>query len=146
MPLLELDPSEKAFSVLSPSQEKESKHEFANEAETAIFRNTEGGYSARTPVGGASGLRGVRHARVVSTVFYRWQKAFFENGHVAFERQGADPVIRKSAKKIDRLERKLQQKDTTVRAEPMAEYIAAKKPLGKTDWSLGRIAQAGCCG
>jgi transposase-like protein len=64
------------------------------------------------------------------TVFYRWQKAFFENGHVAFERQGADPVIRKSAKKIDRLERKLQQKDTVL-AELMAEYVAAKKTLGE---------------
>jgi transposase-like protein len=63
------------------------------------------------------------------TVFYRWQKDLFEGGHVVFERRGADPVVRTAEKKIDKLERKLQQKDTVL-AELMAEYVAVKKTLG----------------
>jgi len=62
-------------------------------------------------------------------VFYRWQKQFFESGHIVFERGAGDPVARKAAKKIGRLERKLQQKDTVL-AELMAEYVAVKKTLG----------------
>ena len=62
-------------------------------------------------------------------VFYRWQKQFFESGHVVFERGGSDPLTRKAEKKIDKLERKLQQKDMVL-AELMAEYVAVKKTLG----------------
>lgn len=69
-----------------------------------------------------------RHA-LHPNMFYRWQKQFFESGHIVFERGGGDPVARKAAKKIDKLERKLQQKDTVL-AELMAEYVAVKKTLG----------------
>ena len=62
-------------------------------------------------------------------VFYRWQKEFFENGHVVFERRGSDPVARKAEKTIDKLEAKLQRKDTVL-AELMAEYVAVKKKYG----------------
>ena len=62
-------------------------------------------------------------------LFYRWQKEFFEGGHVVFERRGSDPVVRQAAKKIDKLESKLQQKDMVL-AELMAEYVAVKKKLG----------------
>ena len=63
------------------------------------------------------------------TVFYRWQKEFFEGGHLAFGRRGSDPAARQAEKKIDKLERKLQQKDSVL-AELMAEYVAVKKTLG----------------
>ncbi len=62
-------------------------------------------------------------------VFYRWQKDLFEGGYLVFERRGADPVARAAERKIDRLEHKLQQKDTVL-AELMAEYVAVKKTLG----------------
>lgn len=62
-------------------------------------------------------------------LFYRWQKEFFEGGHVVFERRGSDPAARKAEKKITKLERKLQQKDSVL-AELMAEYVAVKKTLG----------------
>ena len=70
-------------------------------------------------------------------VFYRWQKEFFEGGHVVFERRGSDPAARKAEKKIGRLERKLQQKDSVL-AELMAECVSVKKRLGTTKRGLGR--------
>jgi transposase len=63
------------------------------------------------------------------TLFYRWQKEFFEGGHLAFERGGTDPAARQAERRIDKLERKLQQKDSVL-AELMAEYVAVKKTLG----------------
>lgn len=63
------------------------------------------------------------------TLFYRWQKEFFEGGHLVFERKGSDPAARKSEKTIDRLERKLQEKDSVL-AELMAEYVSVKKKFG----------------
>ena len=62
-------------------------------------------------------------------LFYRWQKQFFESGHLVFERGGSDPAARQAEKKIARLERKLQQKDAVL-GELMAEYVAVKKTLG----------------
>ena len=62
-------------------------------------------------------------------VFYRWQKDLFESGHLVFERRGTDPMARTAERKIDKLERKLQQKDSVL-AELMAEYVAVKKTLG----------------
>ena len=64
------------------------------------------------------------------TVFYRWQKDLFESGHTVFERRGSDPAARTAERKIDKLERKLQQKDMVL-AELMAEYVAVKKTLGE---------------
>src|ERR1700681_1660379 len=65
------------------------------------------------------------------TVFYRWQKEFFENGVSAFQaqerplRQGEE-----KQKRIDFLEKKVQTKDEVL-AELMAEHIALKKSLGE---------------
>jgi transposase-like protein len=63
------------------------------------------------------------------TVFYRWQKSFFEGGAAAFE-------SRKNSEK-QRLEKKLavlEQKLTTkneVLSELMEEHVALKKSLGE---------------
>ncbi|MDX9981303.1 MAG: transposase [Lentisphaeria bacterium] len=62
-------------------------------------------------------------------MFYRWQKEFFEGGHVVFERRGADPAARQAELKIEKLERKLREKDEVL-GELMAEYVAVKKTLG----------------
>ena len=59
------------------------------------------------------------------TVFYRWQKEFFENGAAAFQtsnRHSRQP----EQERIERLEKKIQTKDEVL-AELMAEHMALKK-------------------
>ena len=62
------------------------------------------------------------------TVFYRWQKEFFENGASAFEKINAN---RKKAeqKRIAQLEAKLQTKNEVL-SELMEEHVQLKKDLG----------------
>src|SRR5881628_3085021 len=63
------------------------------------------------------------------TVFYRWQKEFFENGAAAFQTKGrADHQVEQE--RIEFLEKKIQRKDEVL-AELMAEHIALKKELGE---------------
>lgn len=59
------------------------------------------------------------------TVFYRWQKEFFENGAFAFE-QKARPNHSAEQERIAYLEKKIQTKDEVL-AELMAEHVALKK-------------------
>ena len=62
-------------------------------------------------------------------IFYRWQKQFFENGILAFQR----PIGAKSnglEKKVEVLEQKLTQKNEVL-AELMEEHVALKKSLGE---------------
>ncbi len=63
------------------------------------------------------------------TVFYRWQKEFFENGAAAFQTKTRD---RRPAEqeRIARLEQKIRTKDEVL-AELMAEHVALKKSLGE---------------
>lgn len=65
------------------------------------------------------------------TVFYGWLKAFFENGHAAFEngRKGKGVEDAKD-KKIEQLEAKLQRKNEVL-AELMEEHTLLKKELGE---------------
>jgi len=63
------------------------------------------------------------------TVFYRWQKEFFENGAAAFQGQGR-PDQQAEQQRIEFLEKKIQTKDEVL-AELMAEHIALKKSLGE---------------
>ena len=62
------------------------------------------------------------------TVFYRWQKEFFENGVAAFEK---DNNLQKKAeqKRIDQLEAKLQAKNEVL-SELMEEHVRLKKERG----------------
>ena len=66
------------------------------------------------------------------TVFYRWQKEFFENGAAAFENSGKRRKAADNGKdrKIARLEEKLQQKNEVL-AELMQEYVQLKKERGE---------------
>ena len=67
--------------------------------------------------------------RLQPTVFYRWQREFFENGAAAFQsskKKGKDS----KDKKIENLEKKLQVKNEVL-SELMEEHIKVKKSLGE---------------
>ena len=64
------------------------------------------------------------------TVFYRWQKEFFEKGVMAFS-DTRDPRSAKLEKKVNELEDKLSRKHEVL-SELMEEHIALKKRLGVT--------------
>ena len=67
------------------------------------------------------------------TVFYRWQKEFFENGAAAFQTKNRSKNRshrQPEQERIERLEKKIQTKDEVL-AELMAEHIALKKSLGE---------------
>lgn len=63
------------------------------------------------------------------TVFYRWQKEFFENGAVAFQSKVRSTQAAEQ-ERIAYLEKKIQRKDEVL-AELMGEHIALKKELGE---------------
>ena len=75
------------------------------------------------------------------TVFYRWQKEFFENGAAAFE-QKARPNHSAEEERIAYLEKKIQMKDEVL-AELMAEHVTLKKRLGNSERGLGSARHAG---
>ncbi len=76
-----------------------------------------------------------------STVFYRWQKEFFENGAAAFQQRGRTND-QAEQERIAHLERKIQTKDEVL-AELMAEHVALKKRVGDSDQGLGSARYAG---
>src|SRR5215470_4975738 len=63
------------------------------------------------------------------TVFYRWQKEFFENGASAFEQKRPNNHSAEQ-ERIAYLEKKIQTKDEVL-AELMAEHVALKKEIGE---------------
>ena len=63
------------------------------------------------------------------TVFYRWQKKFFENGAAVFGQQ-SDKNGDQLQKRITRLEEKLTVKNEVL-SELMEEHLALKKSLGE---------------
>ena len=64
------------------------------------------------------------------TVFYRWQKEFFENGAAAFQPK-THPNHQAEQQRIELLEKKIQTKDEVL-AELMAEHLALKKSFGES--------------
>ena len=64
------------------------------------------------------------------TVFYRWQKEFFENGAAAFQRQGRRQQGDQQTKRIEELEAKLRRKNEVL-SELMEEHIQLKKEFGE---------------
>ena len=66
------------------------------------------------------------------TQVYGWLKEFFENGHAAFDNgRKSKSVEDANHHKIERLEAKLQRKDSVL-AELMEEHVLLKKSLGET--------------
>ena len=99
---------------------KERKH-YAAEEEVAILRRH---LVEQVPVSELCDKLGLQ-----PTVFYRWQKEFFENGAAAFQKKGR-PDHPAEQERIAYLERKIQTKDEVL-AELMAEHVALKKSLGE---------------
>lgn len=63
------------------------------------------------------------------SLFYVWQKQFFENGEAAFSKdQSAEQ--RDLEKKVEHLEARLAKKDAVI-AEVTGEYVKLKKELGE---------------
>jgi transposase len=78
----------------------------------------------RTPISDLCDQHGIH-----PTMFYRWQKQFFENGAAAFEsrrRRAGDAKDRR----ITLLEQKLQRKNEVL-SELMEEHLILKKELGE---------------
>lgn len=67
--------------------------------------------------------------KIKPSVFYHWQKVFFENGVNAFQSR-RDKHERQDQEKIGKLEEKLKKKDEVL-GELMEEYVVLKKSLGE---------------
>lgn len=69
-----------------------------------------------------------------ATQYYTWQKQFFENGALAFERRTNASNERRQkdaqSRKIEQLEDKLRKKNEVV-AELLEEHVQLKKELGE---------------
>lgn len=70
-----------------------------------------------------------READIQPTVFYRWVDKLFKQGAQVFERGEGDGGRRAEQEKIEKLEKKLQQRDE-VMAELMHEHVQLKKAVG----------------
>ena len=66
--------------------------------------------------------------RLAPNLFYRWQKAFFENGAAAFERDNGTEV-RRLKDRVEALQTRLAHKDEVI-AEIMESHVQLKKKLG----------------
>ncbi len=66
------------------------------------------------------------------TVFYRWQKEFFENGAAAFARKSKAQKKQENqqARKMEDLEAKLVRKNEVL-SELMEEHVKLKKEIGE---------------
>src|SRR5213593_5012674 len=99
---------------------KERKH-YTAEEKVAILRRH---LLDKVPVSDLCEELGVQ-----PTVFYRWQKEFFENGAAAFE-QKRPTNHSADQERIAYLQKKIQTKDEVL-AELMAEHVALKKGIGE---------------
>jgi len=66
---------------------------------------------------------------VSPTLFYTWQKQFFENGAAAFAKE-ASAEQRALERKVDELRQRLTQKDRII-AKVTEEFVKTKKELGE---------------
>jgi transposase-like protein len=63
------------------------------------------------------------------TIFYRWQKEFFEHGAAAFDKKSGKRE-KKLEEKVSKLQEKISDKDEVI-AEIMEAHIQLKKNLGE---------------
>ena len=100
----------------------ERKHYIAEEKVAIVRRHL----LDKVPVSELCGEKGLK-----PTVFYRWQKEFFENGAAAFQsKERPSRQVEEKQKRIEFLEKKVQRKDEVL-AELMGEHVALKKSLGE---------------
>ena len=106
---------------------KKTRKRFTAQEKVAILRLH---LLEHTPVSDLCDRHGIH-----PTMFYRWQKEFFENGSAALE-----PRSRRASDAKDRqiatLQQKLQRKHEVL-SELMEEHVNLKKSLGNSEWSLG---------
>ena len=63
------------------------------------------------------------------SVYYRWQKQFFEGGEKAFTPPNERQAVKQLKQEVDELEAKLARKDEVL-GEVMEEYVTLKKRHG----------------
>ena len=68
--------------------------------------------------------------KINPSLFYQWQRTFFENGVRAFEGSGNARSETKLEKQVEALESRLQRKHEVL-CELMEEHIRLKKELGE---------------
>ncbi len=68
--------------------------------------------------------------KINPSLFYQWQRTFFENGSRAFEGSGNGRSESKLEKEVEALEARLQRKHEVL-SELMEEHIRLKKDLGE---------------
>ena len=110
----------------SPIKLMERTHEEATEA---IRAGREGRHPAAAFAGEGAISKLCDEVGLQPTVFYRWQKEFFENGAAAFE-QRRPTNHSAEQERIAYLQKKIQTKDEVL-AELMAEHVALKKDIGE---------------
>ena len=102
---------------------RRERKQYSGEEKVAILRRH---FLEKVPVSALCEELGLQ-----PTVFYRWQKEFFENGAAAFQsKERPSRQVEERQKRIELLEKKVQNKDEVL-AELMAEHIALKKSLGE---------------
>jgi transposase-like protein len=95
------------------------------EATEALHAGREGCHSEAAFDGRSADLDLCDELELQPTVFYRWQKEFFENGAAAFQQRGRTNH-QPEQERIAYLEQKIQTKDEVL-VELMAEHVALKK-------------------
>ena len=68
--------------------------------------------------------------KINPSLFYQWQRVFFENGARAFEGPGSSRGKGKLEKQVSALEQRLQHKHEVL-SELMEEHVQLKKELGE---------------
>ena len=97
----------------------------------ALHRRGESSHPEATPLRQDPSFDLCEQNGLQPTVFYRWQKEFFENGAAAFQaKERPTRQVEEKQKRIEFLEKKVQTKDEVL-AELMAEHVALKKSLGE---------------
>ena len=100
---------------------KKQRKQYAPEEKVAILRRH---LLEQVPISELCDKHGLQ-----PTVFYRWQKEFFENGAAAFQPK-ARLNLSAEQERVAYLEKKIQTKDEVL-AELMAEHVALKKESGE---------------
>jgi len=103
------------------SRKKTTRRQYSPEQKVAILREH---FLEKKPISEICQTHGIN-----PSVFYRWQKTFFENGPAAFQREVSSEQ-RKLEKKVENLQKKLDHKDRVI-AAVTEEFVKAKKANGE---------------
>jgi transposase len=110
------------------SMSKKQRRKFNSEEKLSILKRHLQGKEAVSDICEEMGL--------APNQFYRWQKEFFDNGAVAFEKNGRSKrkeatKVRILEEKVEKLQAKLSYKDNVI-AEITEDYVKLKKNFGET--------------